>query len=226
MQDTLTLLAQHHRDGPEFMQLMKETAPNRFGDAFWATWEQWIVPVLSEQPQIADFGCGPGMLLALLRERYPVAHLIGVECAPWMLEGLVERQLYEVIEHDLHDPNLPIADNSLDAITNIVCIHEMSQPIRLLQSIHRCLKPGGRCLITDWVRVPLEHYIAKEVTEDIFDCHTHHERLNDIFTHFTEHNRYSHDDVIWMLQQVGFVIRENLPLKEGHFGQWVVEAQS
>ena len=225
MQDTLTLLAQHHRDGPEFMQLMKETAPNRFGDAFWATWEQWIVPVLSEQPQIADFGCGPGMLLALLREHYPEAHLIGVECAPWMLEGL-ERQLYEVIEHDLHDPNLPIADHSLDAITNIVCIHEMSQPIRLLQSIHRCLKPGGRCLITDWVRVPLERYIAKEMTEDIFDRHTHHEKLSDIFTHFMEHNRYSHDDVIWMLQQVGFVIRENLPLQEGHFGQWVVEAQS
>jgi len=220
MQDTLTTLAQHHVDGEKFMQLMKDTAANRFDDAFWAVWADWISPVLSEPPQIADFGSGPGMLLQKLSDRYPQAHLMAVECAPWML---AELSRYKVIEHDLHEPNLPIADNSLDAITAIFLIHELTQPIQLLQSIHRCLKPGGRCLIVDWVRVPLDGYIASEAREDIFDSNTSDETLSKIFTHFMEHNRYSRDDVAWMLQRMGFSVLENVPLQEGRFGRWIVE---
>jgi arsenite methyltransferase len=222
MQETLTSLTQHHRDGHKFVQTMKDTATNRFDDTFWATWAKWIAPALSDAPQIADFGCGPGILLQLLRDRYPNAHLTGVEYAPYMLEAM-DNNLYDVISHDLHEPNLPIANNSLDAIANIFCIHELVQPIRLLQSIHCCLKPGGRCLITDWVRGPLDNYIAAQATDNIFDNSTSHETLSDIFTHFMEHNRYSRDDVAWMLQRTGFTILENVPLKAGNFGQWVVE---
>ncbi len=218
MQDTLTALAQHHVDGKHFMQKMKETAPNRFNDAFWAAWGDWIAPVLSDSPQIADFGSGPGLLLQALRERYSKAHLIGVECAPWML---AESHDYEMLEHDLHDANLPIADNSLDAITAIFVLHEMTHPIRLLQSMHRCLKPGGRGMIVDWVRTPLEDYVASEASEDIFE--SSHETLSNLFTHFMEHNRYSRDDVVWMLQRIGFSILENVPLQDRRFVRWVVE---
>jgi len=222
MQDTLTLLAQHHNDGHKFMQLMKESADNRFNEAFWAVWAEWIAPVLSDPPQIADYGCGPGPLLESLRERYPQGRLIGVEYAPWMLEEL-DSDRYEVIEHDLHEAHLPIADNSLDAITLIYGLHEMVHPTRLLQSIHRCLKPGGRSLIVDWVRAPLEDYIASQAGEDIFDENTSNETLSEIFTHFMEHNRYSRDDVAWMLQRVGFTLLENAPLPNRQFGRWVVE---
>jgi len=223
MPDTLNTLAQHHGgDGQKFMQLMQETAAGRFDEAFWAVWADWIAPILSEPAQIADFGSGPGALLQPLRERYPQARFIGVECAPYMLD-MLDNSLYEVIDHDLQQPNLPIADNSLDAITAIFCLHETSQPIRLLQSIQRCLKPGGRSLIIDWVRAPLESYIAAETSEDIFDNQTSHETLNNLFTHFMEHNRYSRQDVAWMLEQIGFKVLENVPLKEGRFGRWVVE---
>lgn len=218
--NTLNLLEQHHVDGENFKQLMIATAPNRFNDQFWATWNQWIAPVLGEPAAIADFGCGPGSLLNSLRDHYPTAKLIGVECASWMMEDSEQRR-YELIEHDLQDPNLPIADNSLDAITNIVCIHELSQPITLLQSIHRCLKPGGRCLITDWVRAPLELYMTHEAKDDIFN--TNHKDLSNLFTHFMEHNRYSNEDVAWLLLQLNFNILDNVSLKDGRFGQWIVE---
>jgi arsenite methyltransferase len=223
MPDTLTLLAQHHGDSQKFMQMMKDSAADRFDDTFFSTvWADWIAPVLSELPRIADFGCGPGTLLHFLRDRYPQAQLIGVEYAPWMLEEL-DSHRYEVIKHDLHELHLPIADNSLDAITSIFGLHEMVQPIRLLQSVQRCLKPGGRCLIIDWVRKPLDDYIASQASEDIFDNNTRPEILSDIFTHFMEHNRYSRDDVVWMLQRIGFTILENVPLRKGRFERWVVE---
>jgi arsenite methyltransferase len=222
MQNTLEALAEHHVDGEKFMQIMQETAAQRFDDGFWASWSDWIVPILSESPQIADFGCGPGALLQRLRERYPQARLIGVECAPYMLEKL-DNRLYEVINHDLQQPNLPIAENSLDAITLIFCIHETSEPIQLLQSLQRCLKPGGRSLIIDWVRAPLESYIAAEASEEIFDSQTSHETLKNVFTHFMEHNRYSREDVAWMLEKIGLTVLENVPLKAGRFGRWIVE---
>ena len=222
MQDTLTTLAEHHGDAGNFRQLMKDTAAKRFDEGFWETWEYWMAPVLSQPAQIADFGSGPGILLQNLRDRYPKARLIGVECAPWMLES-TEKSDYELIEHDLHQANIPITDNSLDAITAIFVIHEMTQPIEFLKSIHRCLKKGGRALIMDWVRAPLETYLANEASEDIFYNANSHERLSKLFTHFNEHNRYSRDDVAWMLQQIGFRVLENVPLQEGRFGRWVVE---
>jgi len=222
MQDTLTALAEHHGDGENFRQLMKDTAAKRFDEAFWENWAYWIAPVLSEPAQIADFGSGPAILLQNLRDRYPEAHLIGVEYAPWMLAP-VENSHYELIEHDLQEANIAITDNSLDAITAIFVIHEMTQPIQFLKSIHRCLKPGGRGLIVDWVRAPLETYLANEASEDIFYNANSHERLSNLFTHFMEHNRYSRDDVAWMLQQIGFRVLENVPLQEGRFGRWVVE---
>ena len=221
MQDTLTALAEHHGDGDNFRQLMKDTAAKRFDEGFWKTWESWIAPVLGEPAQIADFGSGPAILLQNLRDRYPDAHLIGVECAPWMLE--VENSHYELIEHDLHEANMPIADNSLDAITAIFVLHELKQPIEFLKSIHRCLKSGGRSLIVDWVRAPLELYLANQISDDIFTTANSHAELSNLFTHFTEHNRYSREDVAWMLQQIGFKVLENVPLQQGRFGRWIVE---
>jgi ubiquinone/menaquinone biosynthesis C-methylase UbiE len=221
MQDTLTALAEHHGDGEKFRQLMKDTAAKRFDEDFWVNWEDWIAPVLSQPAQLADFGSGPAILLQHLRERYPEAHLIGVECAPWMLE--IENSHYELIRHDLHEENIPIADNSLDAITAIFVIHELTQPIQFLKSIHRCLKLGGRGLIVDWVRVPLETYLVNQASEDIFVNANNHNILSNLFTHFMEHNRYSRDDIVWMLEQIGFRVLENVPLQNGRFGRWVVE---
>jgi len=49
--DTLSLLKQHHSGGTEFVMYQK----------------------------IADFGCGPGILLQMLRKPYPHSHLIDVK---------------------------------------------------------------------------------------------------------------------------------------------------
>jgi SAM-dependent methyltransferase len=223
MQDTLTQLAQHHRDSKKFVQKIKETAEKRFGLEFWKAWDIHIVPVLSEKPKIADFGCGPGMLLEYLRARYSQAELIGVEYAPYMLEEL-DSSRYQVIEHDLNKANLPIADNSLDAITSIFCIHEMIQPIRLLQSIHRCLKPGGRCFIIDWERESLESYVAEQTTDDLFDKKINDETLGELFTHFMEHNRYTFSDLLWLFEQTGFTVLENRRFQKDRFRRWCIMA--
>jgi len=224
IESTRDMLARHHRDGPHFANLMKETFPERFGEGFWSAWDRAVGPVLSDPPVIVDLGAGPGLFLQEVARRYPGARAFGVECAPYMIEAadpLPEGCAF--IEADLHDPRLPLDDDSVDAALASVVLHEMSQPVKTLIEIRRCLKPGGRIYILDWVRTPLAEYIRNETDDEgeIFDPATPAERLDDLFTHFIEHNRFSREDLIYMMEKSGFRILESELLKGGRFARLI-----
>lgn len=220
LQQTREMLANHHRDGEAFAQLMKETYAGRFDEAFWQSWQQWMVPVLGERSLVLDLGTGPGLFLKELSQRYPGSRAVGVECAEYMLAAIETG--CEVIEADLHDPKLPFADGEVDGVMASVVLHEMHQPVRALQEMSRCLKPGGRICILDWVRVPLEQYLASEGAE-VFDPTMALDELEDSFIHFIEHNRFSADDLAFMLQQCGFRVLDQQLLRNGQFARLIAE---
>ncbi len=225
IEKTRAVLAKHHRDGEWFAQLMRENYDGRFNEQFWAIWQQQIEPVLSASPVIVDLGSGPGLFLRDLARRYPAARLVGVECAPYMLAAMGELPSHcEVVNEDLHDPHLSLEDGSVDAAVASVVLHEMSQPLRTLQEMHRCLKPGGRLYILDWVRTPLSQYIAGEADEAaVFGDAVTVDELDDLFTHFIEHNRFSADDLAYMLERTGYRVVERSLLKEGRFARLIAE---
>jgi len=222
---TQAMLARHHRDGERFAEMMKQGFANRFNEEFWAEWDHWIAPVYSEQPVVLDLGAGPGMFVKAVAEHTPGLRAIGVECAPYMLEAAVELPAgAEIITEDLHDPHLPLENDSVDAVMASVVLHEMSQPLRTLQEVQRCLKSGGRLYILDWVRAPLETYIHAQTEEArVFDRETPVEELEDLFTHFIEHNRFCRDDLIYMLNMCGFAVIHSRIMKEGRYAQIVAE---
>lgn len=223
IQQTKAMLAKHHKDGEVFVQLMKDTYAGRFNDDFWALWNQQIAPVLSESPVILDLGSGPGLFLADVRSRHLNARAIGVECAEYMLNATNELpEGCEIIAADLHDPHLPLDDNSVDAVVASVVLHEMHQPVRTLQEMQRCLKPGGIFYVMDWVRAPLQQYLADSELA-VFDRQTPLNELEDLFIHFIEHNRFSIDDLEFMLENTGFSVLEKTPLKNGQMARLVVE---
>lgn len=225
LQKTKAMLAKHHRDGEAFVQIMKETYEGRFNDEFWSVWEQSIEPLLSESPVILDLGTGLGLFLKAITERNPKLKAIGVECADYMLaavEGLPDNA--EIITADLHDPHLALEDGSVDAAVASVVLHEMNQPVRALREVHRCLKPGGRLYVLDWVRTPLQQYLDAEATDwSVFDSTAPVEKVDDLFVHFMEHNRFSADDLAYLLQQTGFRVLEKTLLKEGRFARLIAE---
>jgi len=224
LQQTQRMLAKHHRDGEAFVQLMKDTHTGRFNEDFWTLWNNRIVPVLSESPVILDLGTGPGTFLRDIHERHPQARAIGVECAEYMLEAAASDlpEGCEIITADLHDPRLSLADNSVDVAVASVVLHEMHQPVRTLQEMQRCLKPGGIFYVMDWVRAPLQQYLADSELA-VFDRQTRVDELEDLFIHFIEHNRFSVDDLAFMLENTGFLVLENTPLKEGRMARLVAE---
>ena len=228
LQQTQAMLARHHRDGERFAELMKQTFADRFNDHFWAEWDKWITPVYSEQPVVLDLGTGPGLFLKALADYRPGIRAIGVECAPYMLQAMVELPPgCEIMTEDLHDPKLPLDDGSVDAVNASVVLHEMNQPLRTLQEVHRCLKSGGRFYIHDWVRAPLESYIRAQTEETtVFNSDTPLGELEDLFIHFIEHNRFSREDLIYMLNMSGFAVLHSELSKEGRFARIVAEKRA
>lgn len=225
LQQTQAMLARHHRDGERFAELMKQGFADRFNDDFWAEWARWIEPIYAEQPVVLDLGAGPGMFVQALAKRTPGIRAIGVECAPYMLQAAVELpDGCEIIAEDLHDPHLPLDDNSVDAAMASVVLHEMNQPLRTLHEVGRCLKSGGRLYLLDWVRAPLEVYVRAQTEETrVFGRDTPVDELDDLFVHFIEHNRFSREDLIYMLNMCGFSVLHSRIMKEGRYAHIVAE---
>lgn len=228
IEKTQAMLEKHHRDGPRFAQMMKEGFERRFDEAFWAHWEAWAVPAYSESPTVLDLGSGPGMFLQALAQRYPGIRAVGVECAPYMLEAQVELPTdCEILEEDLHDPHLPLDEGSVDVVMASVVLHEMNQPVRTLQEMWRCLKPGGRFYILDWVRAPLDVYIRNQTEEArVFDAGTPEQELEDLFVHFIEHNRFSRDDLTYLLNKTGFAVIDTALFKDGRYARIMAEKRA
>ncbi|HEY0634779.1 MAG TPA: class I SAM-dependent methyltransferase [Gammaproteobacteria bacterium] len=225
LKQTQAMLARHHRDGARFAELMKQGFAERFNESFWSEWARWVEPVYSASPLVVDLGSGPGLFLKALAERTPGLRAIGVECAPYMLEAAVELPPgCEVLNEDLHDPHLPLADNSVDAVMASVVLHEMNQPLRALLEMQRILKPGGRFYILDWVRAPLEIYVRQQTEEArLFERTTPVAELEDLLVHFIEHNRFSREDLFYMLNHSGFAVLHSTLTKEGRYAQIVAE---
>lgn len=225
LKNTQDMLAKHHRDGEAFAQMMKDSYENRFNDEFWQMWAEKIEPALPEKPTLLDLGTGPGLFIKSLGDRYPNGRAIGVECAEYMInavEGLPENA--EIMQADLHDPHLALEDNSVDAAVASVVLHEMNQPVRALQEVYRCLKPGGRFYILDWVRAPLTQYLEAETdVGSVFDHATPVESIEDLFVHFIEHNRFTADDLEYLLRKTGYKVLEKTLLKDGRHARLIAE---
>ena len=131
---------------------------------------------------------------------------------------------WQQIEDDLHHPRLPLADASLVAAMASIMLHEMEQRLRALQEMHGVIRPGGRFYVTDWVRAPLEVYVRQQSDEaTVFGADVTTAELEDFFVHFGEHNRFSREDLIYLLNHAGFAVIHSEIAKEGRFARIVAE---
>lgn len=217
------MLARHHVDGEAFARLMEDTFAGRFNGEFWKMWEKDMIPTLPDAPVVVDLGTGPATFIKALVEKYPKVTAYGVECAPYMLQAVGELpDNAKMIESDLQDPSLPLDDNSVDAAIASVVVHEMHQPVRMFREIHRVLKPSSRFYIYDWVRVPLQAYLQNAETDPFAD-NVSMEALENLFIHFIEHNRFSLDDLVFMLGKTGFGVIGSGSKNQGQHAWLLVE---
>jgi ubiquinone/menaquinone biosynthesis C-methylase UbiE len=109
--------------------------------------------------RILDVGCGTGVLLRTLADRYPDAELHGLDISPGMLRE-ARAKLSEDFQADFRQgaaEDLPYEDGHFDLVLSTICFHHWHSRVDGLREVHRVLAPGGLFGLADhfaigWLR--------------------------------------------------------------------------
>jgi SAM-dependent methyltransferase len=189
----------------------------RYGEAFWSFFTDHVAPALPRDPVVIDLGCGPGLFLRDLRERYPSAVLHGYDVTPAMIEH--GRKLPwpgagpTLALHDVSSQPLPDGTGSVHLVCMTGVLHLFDEPLPALAEIRRVLAPGGVFLLHDWIRQPLASYLAWR-REVLGESEAESRRRG--FRLFAVHNKYTTEDWHWLLGEAGFAIRYQTKLRPAH----------
>jgi trans-aconitate 2-methyltransferase len=88
---------------------------------------------------IADLGCGPGNSTAVLRQRWPQSHILGLDSSEAMIEKA--RRDYPEIEWKLGDA--AALDGEYDLVFSNAALQWIPDHERLLSHLMSCVRSGG-----------------------------------------------------------------------------------
>lgn len=226
LQKTQEMILKHHGgDGDHARDMISSTYARRHAEDFWQFWDAVVALHYAEGDGVVDLGAGIGQFVEDCAKRYPASKVVGIEAAPYMLEKALDLPSNaELVVDDLHLPQAPIAKNSVAMVMANMVVHELTQPIKMFKAAFEWLKLGGRLCVVDIVRQPLADYLNHRYADtSVADEATTVEDLDDAFEHFLEHNRYHPEDILFMLQAVGFELVEELRYRNDRFVRLVVE---
>jgi SAM-dependent methyltransferase len=201
----------------ELLQRMIATHPERFGKDYWRLFDEHVAAYLPSSPVMIDLGCGPGLLLRDLGERYPAATLYGYDVTPAMiahgqqLSCTGAKPTFAL--HDVTTQPLPHAARSAHLVSMSSVLHVLDEPLPMLAEIRRVLVSGGVFLLHDWIRQPLPTYLAWR--RDVLGEGEVEGRRRG-FRLFPVHNKYTTEDWEWLLSEAGFTIRHQRQLRATH----------
>ena len=201
----------------DLLQRMVATHAERYGQAFWAFFAAHVTPHLPARPALIDLGCGPGLFLRDLSQRYPGAALYGYDVTHAMVayaQGLTWAGARPTFARlDVATQPLPHAAGSVSLVSMSSVLHVFDEPLPVLAEILRVLAPGGLFLLHDWIRQPLAAYLAWR--RDTLG-ETGPDASRRAFRLFPVHNKYSAGDWQWLLESAGFAIAEQGQLRASH----------
>lgn len=116
---------------------------------------QALMDAIQTQPRrILDLGCGTGSTTLMLKQRFPLAEVIGLDLSPYMLVVADHKAKKEGLNIQWRHDNAEktgFPDASFDLITISLLFHETPPAIsrRILRECHRLLTVGGEVIVLD-----------------------------------------------------------------------------
>ena len=201
----------------DLLRRMVKSHGERFGEAYWKFFDAHVAPQLPPDATMIDLGCGPGLFLRDLGQRYPRATLHGYDVTPAMIAH--GRQLpatgatTTLTVHDVATQPLPHAAGTVNLVSMSSVLHVLEEPQPVLADIRRVLAGGGIFLLNDWIRQPLATYLAWR-RDSLGESEAESRRRG--FRLFPVHAKYTADDWRWLLATAGFTIRSEAELRAAH----------
>ncbi|MBN2646197.1 MAG: class I SAM-dependent methyltransferase [Thiotrichales bacterium] len=212
MEKTQQQILRHHGgDGEQARTMITQSYERRHDTAFWAFWNQQMSGPIQPQEVVLDLGAGIGQFVQDLALRYPHNRILGIEAADYMLAAALSLpENAHLLRGDLLAPDLNWAQSGqVAAVMANMLLHELPQPVSLIKAVFAWLKPGGRWCVIDLVRQPLSAYLEHKFPQgDLWQEPMASLPIEAVFEHFSEHNRYHAEDLIYLLQSAGFVLVE------------------
>ncbi len=115
-------------------------------------WRRFVVDRVNipETGRVLDLATGTGDIASLLADLYPQAHISAGDFSQNMLHFAQRRFADTTIDWQACDANhLPFADNLFDSVTFGYLLRNVDDVPRVLEEIHRVLKPGGTIVSLD-----------------------------------------------------------------------------
>ncbi|WAJ43171.1 class I SAM-dependent methyltransferase [Mycobacterium sp. Aquia_216] len=169
---------------PRFHALMAEQSAAVFDAAL----VDVVLPLVDGLPErlrsgadVADFGCGSGHAINVMAQAFPSSRFTGIDFSDEAIAAAVREAARLGLtnatfeRHNLTELNKA---DAFDVITVFDAIHDQAQPARVLENIHRALRPGGVFLMADIkassrleenVDVPMSTYLY---TTSLMHCMT------------------------------------------------------
>lgn len=140
---------------PRFHTLMAEQS----GEVFDAALVDGILPMADGLPErlragadVADFGCGSGHAVNVMAQAFPESRFVGIDFSDEGL-GVGVREARDLGLGNTRFEAVDVAEyreaEVFDVVTAFDAIHDQAHPGRVLENIHRALRPGGTFLMVD-----------------------------------------------------------------------------
>ncbi len=204
-------------DPARFCAMMTQSYENRIPADVRAIIAAEAITPLGPQPHIVDLGCGPGLWLRDVAALRLDATLAGYDRDAKMLEAARGLGLKKTKWHstDVGAADFALKPDSCDVIAAHFFFHFFADPRHLLATMHDALRPGGSFVMTGWVRSSMADFADFWATARIAieSSSAQAAPVDDpeafCYQRFAEFNRYTLDDIRWLLGRHGFTVRRD-----------------
>ena len=185
----------------ERVQQMAKSYTIRYDDAFWKSIDALISSGTREV--VADFGCGPGLLLIDVANRYTAKVAIGLDESKEMLaqadKFLKERtnlDSFELVQVNFDTEEIPAEVDSIDFAFSGFMLHEVARPIDFVSQVYRHIRSNGFYVVYDFISGNEDAFVK---TLSYIGWSEEHARKR--YPHMCKH---SANDIVEILQASGF----------------------
>ena len=160
----------------ERVQRMAKTYTMRYDSAFWKT----LFSLTSSEPRhvVADFGCGPGLFLADIANRFDAHTAIALDESSQMLalaetnlKKLTKLKSVEIQLVNFDTDKIDIEPGSIDFAFSGFMLHEVANPRKFVPVVHRLAKLMGIYAVYDYVSGNEEKFVKAMVKNGMSEEH-------------------------------------------------------